>query len=286
MAANTTLQQDAAAPGRAALQPVQGSPWLGGFRNMLSKELGDWFGTRRWLIQTGIWVAIINGFVAFILFLVPTIQQEAAQSGAAPPPEDTDPLLLGLSLFFTLAGAAGVIGTIILAQDEIIGEKQSGTAAWILSKPVARAAFILSKLAASSIGIGIFIIGIPAVICYAQVSLAVGHPIDLPSYLAGLVPLALTLLFYLTLTLLLGVVFDQRGPLLGIAFGLFFGASILVQFIPELAQVLPINLPNAGSALAEGRGLPDSAVLPLILTPIWSFLFIVAALWRFQRMEI
>ena len=286
MAANTTLQQDAAAPGRAALQPVHGSPWLGGFSNMFGKELGDWLGTRRWIIQTVIWVAIINGFVAFILFLVPTIQSEAAQAGVAPPPEQTDPLLLGLSLFFSLAGAAGVIGTIILAQDEIIGEKQSGTAAWILSKPVARAAFILSKLAASIIGISIFIIGIPAVICYVQVSLAVGHPIDVLSYLAGLIPLALTLFFYLTLTLLLGVVFDQRGPLLGIAFGLFFGASILVQFVPELAQILPINLPTAGGVLAEGKGLLDTAVLPLILTPIWSILFIAAALWRFQRMEI
>jgi hypothetical protein len=105
-------------------------------------------------------------------------------------------------------------------------------------------------------------------------------------YLAGLVPLALTLVFYLTLTLLLGVVFDQRGPVLGIAFGLFFGASILVQFIPQLDQFLPINLASAGGVLAEGRGLPATAVLPLILTPVWSILFIAVALWRFQRMEI
>ena len=40
--------------------------------------------------------------------------------------------------FFSMVIMTGTMGAIILAQDEIIQEKQSGTAAWILSKPAAR----------------------------------------------------------------------------------------------------------------------------------------------------
>src|SRR5439155_10976170 len=58
---------------RPALQRVRGSGWQGGFGNMLRKELGDWFGTRRWLVQSILWVAIINGFIAFIFWVVPLL---------------------------------------------------------------------------------------------------------------------------------------------------------------------------------------------------------------------
>ena len=34
---------------RQGLLPTRGSGWLAGFGNMLGKELGEWFRTRRWL---------------------------------------------------------------------------------------------------------------------------------------------------------------------------------------------------------------------------------------------
>ena len=100
---------------RQGLLPARGSGWLGGFSNMLSKELGEWFRTRRWW-WTLIWPALING--------VPGLFRALKQI----PPEIPDMLY-----YFQIAVIAGTIGMIILAQDEIIQEKQSGTAAWIFS---------------------------------------------------------------------------------------------------------------------------------------------------------
>ena len=135
------------------LRPYEGYTRLSGFSNMFSKEIGDWFQTRRWISQILIWGAMFNGFLAFLLYLVPEINR--SQGDTAPL---QDPLTLGLSFFFNFAVIAGSIGILIIAQDEIVGEKQSGTAAWILSKPIARASFLLSKLAANSVGMLIFIV--------------------------------------------------------------------------------------------------------------------------------
>jgi ABC-2 type transport system permease protein len=132
---------------RQGLLPARGSGWLAGFVNMLGKELGEWFRTRRWLYQLLIWTTIINGFIAFLLFglpalasIMPEVQSAQEDLFAGLPPE-----LGSVMMFFSIVVMTGGMGAIVLAQDEVIQEKQSGTAAWILSKPAARSAFILTK---------------------------------------------------------------------------------------------------------------------------------------------
>ena len=71
MAANTqpsniaqppAAQPPAAQPQAAhrLLKPNINDSRLSGFGNMFAKEMGDWFHTRRWLIQLIIWFLIIN----------------------------------------------------------------------------------------------------------------------------------------------------------------------------------------------------------------------------------
>ncbi|MEJ2558998.1 MAG: hypothetical protein P8186_22840 [Anaerolineae bacterium] len=67
MTTNATVDRKAVLAARHGLVPVRGSGWLGGFGNMLGKELGDWFGTRRWIVQTFIWLLIVNGMMAFLI---------------------------------------------------------------------------------------------------------------------------------------------------------------------------------------------------------------------------
>ena len=42
--------------------------WRGGLRNMLSAELGKWFRTNTWWVQSLIWIAVTNGVLAGILW--------------------------------------------------------------------------------------------------------------------------------------------------------------------------------------------------------------------------
>ena len=60
---------------------------------------------------------------------------------------NTDDPVVAISLVFILIGdLVGAVRAILVMQGVVIDEKKSFTAAWILSKPVSRNAFILSKL--------------------------------------------------------------------------------------------------------------------------------------------
>jgi hypothetical protein len=53
----------------AALRPLALSTahgWPGGFANLLRKEHGLWWGTRKWLAHIIIWLVILNGLIALV----------------------------------------------------------------------------------------------------------------------------------------------------------------------------------------------------------------------------
>ena len=263
------------------LRPYPGSSWLSGFKNMFSKEMGDWFQTRRWIVQTILWVALINGFLAFILFVVPEINRSQGDTSSM-----GDLMVLGISFFFNFGVIAGSVGTCILAQDEIVGEKQSGTAAWILSKPIARVSFILSKLAANGLGILIFILLIPGLVGIVEISTAAGKIVALPQYFLGLGVAYLGLLFYLTFALMLGTLFPGRGAVIGIGLGLLFGGSILISFVPDIAYFLPVDFQNIAPAVALGQPLFQVDQIEIAVTAVWCVVFMLVALWRFEKQEL
>ena len=261
---------------RQGLLPARGRGWLAGFGNMLGKELGEWFHTRRWLWQLLIWLIIINGLIAFMLWVAPMIAPEGA----------TPPKVTGLLYFFSTVSLTGTIGVIILAQDEIIQEKQSGTAAWILSKPVARSAFILTKLLANLFGALVFIVLLPGLVTLGEVFLAAHEVIPVGLFLAGAGVILLALIFYLSLVILLGVLFESRGPVLGIALGVIFFCQLAGNYLPQIALVLPSSMHGIALGVAMGEPLPAMAVWGVISTATMSIVFILVALWRFQHTEL
>jgi ABC-2 type transport system permease protein len=273
---------------RQGLLPVRGSDWLAGFGNMLSKELGEWFHTTRWMWQLLIWLIILNGFVAFMLFVIPALasimpefQPTVEMIYGGFPPE-----VGGAKMFFTIATLAGIIGSVIMAQDEIIQEKQSGTAAWILSKPTARPAVILTKLLSNTTGVLVFIVALPGLIALGEVFLATHRLLPLLPFVAGMGVILLALFFYLSLVIMLGVLFESRGPVLGIAFGIVFGGLTIINFIPQILYVLPLSMDSIALLVMLRMPLPAMLVSQVISAAVFSIVFIIVALWRFQRIEL
>jgi ABC-2 type transport system permease protein len=221
---------------------------------------------------------IINGLMAFILFVVPAMDPESALDAEAN-------LGLGLSLFFNFAILFGSIGMIILAQDEIIQEKQTGTAAWILSKPVSRSAFVLAKLLSNFVGGLIFIAGLTGAVAYLEIFLAAGQAPPALPFVLGIGVILLTLAFYLSLVIMLGTIFEQRGAVLGIAVGVLLGGLIASQFTALVSYFLPVKMPDIALALVQGQPLPAIAIAQLVTTAAWSLLFTLVALFRFGREE-
>ncbi|RPI78910.1 MAG: hypothetical protein EHM41_24310 [Chloroflexi bacterium] len=274
----TTPNQELIQAARTGLIPNHDSGWLGGFSNLFNKELGEWFGTHRWLPQSLIWLMIINGLMAFILFIVPLMDP----SSVLPPQEA---MLEAVAIYFGFVSVFGVIGMIIIAQDEIIREKQSGTAAWVLSKPVSRSAFILTKLLSNLIGALVIIVGLTAIVAYGEIYLVTGTALPVLPFVSSLGVLMIGLVFFLSLTIMLGTLFEQRGPVLGIAAGVYLGSMIFSYFLPQIGYILPVNIQDIATAVALRQPLPVMAISQLISALILSLVFTSVALLRFRREE-
>ena len=52
-------------------QRVSERGWRNGLANLLRKENRTWWGSRRWLTQSLLWLVVVNGMVALALFALP-----------------------------------------------------------------------------------------------------------------------------------------------------------------------------------------------------------------------
>ncbi len=239
---------------------------------MFRKELSQWWGTRAWWVQTLFWVLIMNGISTIVALTearpLAELLQEVVQT------------------FLPMAVGAVAMGTVIAGQGTIVGEKQLGTAAWVMSKPASRSAFILAKIFANAIGFWTTALIIPSIIFVLTMRMLVPAPLALLPFLAGLGIAALSQLFYLTLTIMLGAVYNSRGPIAGIGIGFVMTGLLLKGFIPmQVLIATPWPLPDVAGGLALGQELPSIWPVPIIATAFWIVIMTAVALWRFGREE-
>ena len=269
------------------LQRVKEWAPMRGFSNMLFKENYAWWGTRRWWVNAVVWVAIICSLVAFMLFVLPG---QAAANNDPAIAEMGGPLAMGqymgLTIFFQVGVLAIGIGTIILCQDLIAYERQTGLIDWLLAKPLSRHAYILAKLTATLIAVLVLLIGGPALVTCGLFYLRMGLDFPLLPFLQGIGVLVIHTLFYLCLTLMLGTFFTKRTPIMGIAVSTLVGGNILAGFISPCLYVTPWGLGRVSLALAASEPVPPALLWsPLIASLVLSVVFISVALVKFQKLE-
>jgi ABC-2 type transport system permease protein len=265
--------------------------WTAGLRNMLQKENAKWWNWKSLAAQIIIWTVIVNSMVAMAVFIIPhmTIPDNGSGSQEALDALDFSPagvLKLGMTMFFQIMGTALLIGGVILAHDAILKERESGTAAWLLSKPISRKSFVLSKLVANIAGLLLIVIAVQAIVAYAQISIGYGGMAPVMPFLGGLGIMTINGLFYMVLALALGAFTLNRGIALGLPIVLGLVGSLLLQVVQELEYVTPWNLGGTALAVAQGAPLPDFAVFAIIATLLWIVVFAGAAIWRFEQAEL
>lgn len=261
--------------GNSAFTLVNARGWRGGFGNLLRLELSRWFRTRRLWGQALLWTVIINGILAPVLW----------SAEAANIPE-------GVTLFSIFCGLFPGIAIVIIMQDVVVGEKESGTAAWVLSKPASRTAFLLSKLLANMLGVLLAMYILPGLVAYVQLSQAGGEWLPPLRFAGGVLVLWIHGIYYLTLTLMLGVFFSHRAPVIGLPLALAFGQQLIFGLLPALANILPwtIAVPlgenphSIASAVMSGARMPS--VTPFYVALGCIVVFVAVGLWRFEREEL
>jgi ABC-2 type transport system permease protein len=245
-------------------------PTARGLRNLVQREASAFWRTRAWWVQAVSYLLLANGLAGAATLGV-------ARSGALAR-GDLASDEVG-QLFFVFHFIFVAAGTIVTAQGSILGEKQRGTAAWILSKPVSRGTFVLAKglaLAAHAIAVGVLI----PVAVMIPIWRWTGFTPSLPSLVLIVTGLALLVAFFSSLTLMLGTLFDSRAAIAGTALVTLFAMIQLGQVFPD---VLPGGIPFALVPLL--RNGPVSSATPFLVTLVATVAWFGVAVWRFRRTE-
>jgi ABC-type transport system involved in multi-copper enzyme maturation permease subunit len=199
---------------------------------------------------------LLAGLTGLVLFVLPAMAEamdspEAAAAGGPIP----FAMMLGRSVFFEMGTMVIAMGVIVLTQESIISELQNGVAEWLLSKPVQRRAYLLSKVLSNSLGF-VFMLIVPAALAYGLFSLRISEWYPLQPFLAAVGLMAAHAFFYLALTVLLSVSVSSRTVGLGLAFGSLFGGSLILMIFQPLMYVTPWMIAKTASAVFQGASLP------------------------------
>jgi ABC-2 type transport system permease protein len=271
------------------MQSLRNEP-LAGFGNLFNRESRKWWHTRRWWMQTIIWAGILIGFTVFGLFVMPTIvdqaNAEAGNTGSATMTgeefrQDVPNALMGLAVFFL------PVGVIILTHSQVYGEKQSGVAAWILSKPVSRQAYLMAKFVADLIGILLIMVLLPLGVSYVITS----QEIEVGSeYLLAMGLVVLLVIFYQSFTLMMSVLGQSSEVVLGVSMGMLLTGMILkgvlTKVLGDLIFATPWMLPDAIGIVVQGNTLPDNMYITLGSVPVLVLICLGVMTWQFQHQEL
>jgi ABC-2 type transport system permease protein len=261
-------------------QMVEEHGWRRGLGNLLRGELSSWFKSSRWWKHLIMWLLVVNMFMVIFVYAA---SEAEAEGGEGPP------LLFMYGLF---GGMFVAIGAMIIVQGAFVGEKRSGTAAWVLSKPVTRTAFVVSRLVGNTVGVMVTSVLVPGVLVYVTLGtisdLGWLPPLD---FVAGMAAIALAIFFFLTLTLMAGTFFDSTGGVIAVPMATFFAMWFIPSILTFLIYVSPVILfvgpGDEYMAVSESlmSGQAPFSWIPVIATAIFSIAFIAVAMWRFDRQE-
>jgi len=260
------------------LQPVEEKGWKRGLGNLLQGEYSVWFKSSKWWKQFILWFSIIN------LMMIAMVYANDQAGGDGP---DV------LFMYGIFGGMFVAFGVMIIMQRTMIGEKRSGTAAWVLSKPVTRTSFVVSRLFVNSIGILLIAVVVPGVLFYVTLGMIsdIGWLSPL-GFLAAIVMVVVHTFFWIALVVMMGTLSESSSQVIAIPMVLYFVLWMGSGLIPGLAYVSPLILtfspdPDHMNSLATSLMTGESVFswLPLISTVVLCIVFIVVAIRSFNQQE-
>ncbi|TET83960.1 MAG: hypothetical protein E3J37_04460 [Anaerolineales bacterium] len=234
-------------------------------QTLLRKELREQWRTYRFLVVVA--VLIVSGMIGplsvkylpLILAQMPGVPEGLME--VMPEPD----VAMAVDEYVQNLSQLGVILAILIPMAAVVGEKTSGTAALILSKPVSRAVFLGAKLIAHGL---IFFAGILLAGLGGYYYLGILFEWLTPVGFLALNGLLMTyLMMFLAITLFASTISRSQFAAAGISFGLLIFLSLLGA-VPSLSPYLPTAL------MAWGRAL----VLRLDVEPAWGALGVTFAI--------
>lgn len=247
----------------------------------VGKELLQQWRTRRALIISAVFLLfglaspMLAKFTPELLRSVPGAEQFAE---LVPEPTAAD----AVAQYIKNITQFGFILLILLGMGGVVAEKERGTAAIILSKPLPRWAFLLSKFVAQAmIYFAALLLGTLGAYYY---TLVLFEPLALGSFLLGGLLLWLWGLVFTAVTLLGSTLGKSTGGAAGLA---LLGAVLLLILggIPQVAQFFPSALVGWAGQLGLPGDIPFNGAA-VAANGVLILIFLITAVAFFERQEI
>jgi ABC-2 type transport system permease protein len=226
------------------------------------------------LAAFGMLSPVLARYMREFMSMLPEGEQIAA---VIPEPTTAD----AVSQYLKNMGQFGVALAVLLAMGAVAREKERGTAALVLVKPVGRAEFIGAKFIALGLALAVGVAS-AALGCYYY-TIVLFEPLDLGAWLAMNALLLLFLLVHAALTLLFSTIARSQALAGGLAFGLVITLAAAAS-LPTVGEYLPGALLTWAGELALGAettGWPALAVSLIVVAAALG-----AAVGIFRRQEL
>jgi ABC-2 type transport system permease protein len=165
-------------------------------------------------------------------------------------------------------GQFGAFIAVLLAMGSVATEKERGTAALILTKPVSRAAFLLAKLVAIAATLGVATIIAAAGAWFY--TLVLFEPLPIAGFAAAAVLQWLALVAFAAITFVGSTLTRSALAAAGLGVAAFVVIGIL-GIVPTIARFLPTGLGSAARSLALGQPGGD------VVVPTVASIFLIGA---------
>jgi ABC-2 type transport system permease protein len=179
-------------------------------------------------------------------------------------------------------GQFGVLAAILVTMGSVANEKDHGTAAFLLTKPLGRGAFLLAKVLALGFLLGLAT-ALAGVLCWFYASVLF-EPLPVAGFAGACFLVWLSLSVFAAITFLASVVARSALVAGGIGIGALLVAGIL-SALPVVGPLLPTGLWGLADQLAVGT-LPDPLVGPVLINVAIILASVALAGWSFQRQEL
>jgi ABC-2 type transport system permease protein len=219
---------------------------MSGLGTLLRKELKEQLRTHRLLVVGAIFL-VLGLATPLLLKYMGQLLELAGDDVVIQVPEPTP--VMAITEYADSVVQVGVLAAVLVGMGVVARERERGTAAMVLSKPVGIGAYVSAKLLAMS---ATFILALAAGsgVCYLYTSLLIG-PASVPDFLGMNALVALFFIFCLALTLLCSSLLRNQLAAGGIALAVLVGQALLAQ-VPLVGDYVPGQLPGWGTALLSG----------------------------------
>jgi ABC-2 type transport system permease protein len=249
-----------------------------GFAILLRKDATEQLRTNRLVVMAVIFFVVGLGSPLLAKY-TPDIIRAAGSTGLAIPTPTQQDAIAQLAKNLTQFGA---FAAILLAMGSIAGEKERGTAAFVLTKPASRLAFLVARFGGLSMTLAAAVVasGVGAYF-YTTVLFAAPPP---AGFITGCLVLLLSLLVLAAVTFLGSTLVRSSIPAAGIGLAALVVAATVAP-IPHAGRFSPMGLISLATDLALGR-TPSDWAGPILVNVGIVIAAMLAAWLAFRRQEL